>query len=327
MEKTILCELAFLEKFSARYSESMPLLDEESRHRLTTWIELFDFIVRSDIVFDCTASLFEKLTQNDSRLEYLWKKYAGGDISMEFNDSFINLHTLLKDHPFSVLMTCKGEESIAKKYGLININESNCLNKRGLFIDNGQHLHKDDIWYWDSFGNSLPEKASNSMIIIDNYILKNGERDLYEILYQLLPNRCDIGYHLSIFYYADGQKTIEIIRNNILAKLKDTKPKLIKNLQLELIRLAGMQDFHDRTIITNNYWISIGGGFDITRLNKKTRTLRVKRTTNMEIVYPYFASLNIRRIDKAYENLIADVREELPLARANSNNRLLHLQD
>ena len=78
------------------------------------------------------------------------------------------------------------------------------------------------------------------MIIIDNYILKNGERDLYEILYQLLPNRCDIGYHLSIFYYADGQKTIEIIRNNILAKLKDTKPKLIKNLQLELIRLAGI---------------------------------------------------------------------------------------
>ena len=98
---------------------------------------------------------------------------------------------------------------------------------------------------------------------------------------------------------------------------------MVNQLQLELIQVAGKQDFHDRAIITNNYWISIGGGFDISVWDRETRTLRVKRSTNMEIVYPYFASMNIKRIDTSYENLLDDVKQALIWAKSLSRNRLL----
>ena len=144
---------------------------------------------------------------------------------------------------------------------------------------------------------------------------------MFELLNQLLPDECEIGYHLTIFYYEEGTVTKE----KILSALKVRKPALVENLQLELIRVAGKQDFHDRAIITNNYWISIGGGFDITMWDRETRSLRVKRSTNTEIMYPYFASMNIKRIDTAYENLLNDAKQELQWAKATSCNRLLQM--
>jgi hypothetical protein len=188
-----------------------------------------------------------------------------------------------------------------------------------LFVDNGQPLHKDDEWSWEKFAQKIPDRSSNAMLVVDNYILRNGEQDLYDMLIQLLPDECAIGYHLTIFYYMEGPVT----ENMILDLIKERKPNLIDNLQLELIRVAGIQDFHDRAVITNNYWIGVGGGFDISFWDRASRMRRVKRSTNAEVVYPYFASSNVNRIDKAYENLLEEAIQELPLARSSSRNRLL----
>ena len=318
-QKTVLCEIAFWEKFSGCYPASMPFPDEKFLRALRTWMELYSFLSHSRVLLDCTAPEFLELAKKDERLFHIWKESTDNENSLDFINDFNNLEGLLKSYPFSVLMTDKGKGPTAKKYGLISFNSGNCLTKKDLFIDNGQPLHKDDIWKWDDFGKSIPERSSNSMLIVDNYILKNGEKDLFEILNQLLPDECEIGYHLTIFYYEEGSVTKE----KILSVLKGRKPALVENMQLELIRVAGKQDFHDRAIITNNYWISIGGGFDITMWDRETRTLRVKRSTNTEIMYPYFASMNIKRIDSAYENLLNDARQELQWAKATSCNRLL----
>ncbi len=318
MKKTILCELAFWDRFSECYPASMPFPDEKSLFLLRTWIELFCFLSRSIICLDCSVSSFNERAQNDDRLRYLWKKATEGECFVEFNESFDNLDELLGRNPFAVLMTEKGKGPIAKKYGLISLNSGNCLKKRGLFIDSGLSLRKGDNWSWDYLGGKLTDRSSNSMIIIDNYIFQNGVRDLFEILNQLLPEQCNIGYHLTIIYFVG-----EPDRNQLMERIREQKPYLADNLQLELIRAVGSQEFHDRVIISNNYWISIGGGFDVSKRNRNTGKLEVKRTTNMEVIYPYFGSMNVERIDSAYERILADARNELPLARSTSNNRLL----
>lgn len=320
-QKTVLCEIAFWEKFSGCYPASMVFPDKKFLRTLRTWMELYSFLSRSRVLLDCSASAFIELAKKDERLFHMWKESTDNENSLDFIEAFNNLEEILKNHPFSVLMTGTGKGPTAKKYGLISLNGGNCLTKNDLFIDNGQHLHKDDIWDWGDFGKSIPDRSSNSMLIVDNYILKNGQKDLFELLTQLLPDKCEIGYHLTIFYYEEGA----VNKERILSELKGRKPDLVGNLQLELIRVAGKQDFHDRAIITNNYWISIGGGFDITIWDRETRTLRVKRSTNSEIVYPYFASMNVKRIDTAYESLLNDARQELQWAKVTSCNRLLQI--
>lgn len=318
-KKTILCEMAFWKKFSELYPASMPFPDQKILRSFVTWIEIYRFLTRSNVRLDCSVASFIEYIKNDERLFYIWKKSTEGECSLEFIDAFSDLEEILKSNPFSVLMTGTGKGPVAKKYGLISLHGGNCLTKGDLFVDNGRSLHKDEEWCWEDFGKIIPDKSSNAMLIVDNYILKNGGRDLLELLNQLLPNECELGYHLTIFYYEKGA----IDKESLISNIAERKPGLVNQLQLELIQVAGKQDFHDRAIITNNYWISIGGGFDISVWDRETRTLRVKRSTNMEIVYPYFASMNIKRIDTSYENLLDDVKQALIWAKSLSRNRLL----
>ena len=157
------------------------------------------------------------------------------------------------------------------------------------------------------------------MIIVDNYILKNGERDLYELLDSLLPDCCEIGYHLTIFYYEERLG----VQERLIQKIKEIRPSLVDTLTLEMIRVVGSQEFHDRTIVTNNCWISIGGGFDMTQLDRETHNNVVSRTTTMEIAYPGFCRNNIQKIERAYTQLIEKAGIALQRARKTSTNRLL----
>ena len=318
-KKTVLCEMAFWEKFSECFPASMPFPDDRAQEKLSTWIEVYRFLSRSNLRVDCSAARFAEVAQKDSRLYYLWKKSTEDKDALDFLDSFSNHTDFLSRNPFCTLLSGKGVGPLARQYGVININGGNCLTKNALFIDNGQALHKDDVWSWEDFGKRIPEKASNSMIIVDNYILRNGVKDLYEILNLLLPDKCEIGYHLTIFYSEASSVTEEKILNEIGRR----KPELIQNLQFELIHVVGTQEFHDRAIITNNYWISVGGGFDIAKWDSGIRSLVVKRSTTTEIAFPYFASSRIAKIDDAYENLIQDAKIALSHANTSSRNRLL----
>ena len=159
------------------------------------------------------------------------------------------------------------------------------------------------------------------MIIVDNYILKNGRRDLPELLNLLLPEFCDVDYHLTIFYLPEYGAAVT--KDDIIEMVSKAKPGLVDRLQLELIPMVSKTDFHDRAIITNNLWFSSGAGFDLTRWDSDSRSNVAKRTTTLEIVYPYLASLNVHKVDDAYENLIKDAKVALEHAKMTSNNRLI----
>lgn len=320
-KKTVLCEMAFWEKFSECYPASMPFPDEKTQQKIKSWIELYRFISRSDIQLDCSAQHFATVAQQDQNLAHLWKLSTEGISKLDFAESFNDLETLLSNHPFSVLLTGTGKGPTAKRFGIISINSGNCLAKGALFVDNGDAVRIESKWDWNQFEKLFPDRSSNSMIIVDNYILKNGKRDLPELLNLLLPESCEIDYHLTIFYLAEAGAAMS--KDDILNVIKKDKPELVNNLQLELIPMVSKTDFHDRAIITNNLWFFSGGGFDLTRWDPATRSNVAKRSTTLEIVYPYFATDNIRKVDEAYENLIEDAKAALQHARMTSKNRLI----
>ena len=72
------------------------------------------------------------------------------------------------------------------------------------------------------------------------------------------------------------------------------------NLKIELsIIKCSSDNFHDRTIITNNYYIGCGGGFNLfmSRLSQKS--------TTVNIISPYL-NHSIKWAIKAYSNLISE---------------------
>ena len=321
MNKLLLCEMAFLEKFSECFPMSSPLPEEKTQLKIKTWIELQSLLSRSDKQLDCTPQSYAQLAQQNQNLAFLWKKSTEGVSKLDFCNGNEDLETLLANHPFSALFSGTGKGPTAKKYGIISINSGNCLTKAHLFIDNGKAVRIDEKWDWKLFEKCFPERASNSMIIVDNYILKNGRRDLPEILNILLPESSDVDYHLTIFFFQDFGASVT--KEDIMEMVRKSKPDLADNLQLELIPMVSKTDFHDRAIITNNLWFSSGAGFDLTRWDSDTRSFVAKRTTTLEIVYPYFASLNISKVDDAYENLIKDAKTALEHAKLTSHNRLI----
>ena len=321
IKKTVLCEMAFLEKFRECYPVFTPPPDEKIQQKIKTWIDLYAFLSRSDKQLDCTPQSFAEAAQQDQNLLLLWKKSTEGVSKLDFSDGFDDLEKWLASHPFCSLLSGTGKGPKAKKYGIISLNSGNCLTKEHLFIDNGKAIRIDEVWDWKQFERCFPERASNSMIIVDNYILKNGERDLPELLNLLLPESCDMEYHLTVFYLPEVGKSVT--KEDIIEMIRKSKPNLVSKLQLELIPMASKTDFHDRAIITNNLWFSSGAGFDLTRWDSASRSYLAKRSTTLEIVYPFFASNNIHKVDDAYENIIKDAKVALEHARKTSNNRLL----
>ena len=322
--KTVLCEVEFWKKFTEYFPEFGEFLDDKAQDSLKTWIEMYQFISRSKLIMNCSPSEFHTLAQNDNYLKYLWKKSIEDPDLLNFKDShyFDNLEDILAQNPFGVLLTRSGRGPIAQKFGVININGGNVLTKGALFVDSGKALGENEAWDWEEFKRSIPDRASNSMIIVDNYILKNGERDLYKLLDALLPDCCEIGYHLTIFYYQERTG----VQERLIQKIKQIRPNLVETLTLEMIRVVGSQEFHDRTIVTNNCWINIGGGFDMTQIDYVTHNTLVSRTTTMAIAYPGFCRNNILKIERAYTQLIEKAEIALQHAHKRSTNRLLEVK-
>ena len=320
-KRTVLCEMAFLGKFRECYPAFTPPPDEKIQQKIKTWIDLYGFLSRSDKQLDCTPQSFVEAAQQDPNLLLLWKKSTEGVSKLDFSDGFGDLEGLLASHPFSSLLSGTGKGPIAKKYGIISLNSGNCLTKDHLFIDNGKAVRVDEEWDWKQFEKCFPERASNSMIIVDNYILKNGKRDLPELLNLLLPESCEVDYHLTVFFLPEVG--MSVTKEDIIEMIRKTKPNLVNSLELELVPMVSKTDFHDRAIITNNLWFSSGAGFDLTRWDSTSRSIVAKRTTTLEIVYPYFATPNIRKVDDAYENLIKDAKVALEHAKMTSRNRLI----
>lgn len=339
-KKTVLCEMAFWNKFSECSPVSIPSLDEQTLKTVKTWIEIYSFLKRSDLLVDCTVADFVPLASKDERLAYLWQLSTEGSLSFNFNNQIFNLQTHVQKDPSIVLLSKENKKQVCDKFGIINIIASEYIKYHDLFINNGKSVDYDEEWDWKSIKKLIPERTSNSMVIVDNYIFGDGnqkpEYNLYRILDAILPDTCSLpSYCISFFYQKNKREPIlaekiERIKEELPSYIERIRPSLKNVIPEFFVSNEDLFDghskfFHDRAIITNNIWIDSGAGFSICRKeyvhfeNKYYNT----KSTVIPIAYPYFSSANNKYIDDKYETLINNAKEFLKRNNKTTMNRLL----
>ena len=321
-KKTVLCEVAFWKKFSECYPSLMPFPDERAIENLKYWMELYSFLFRSDVHFDCSDKQFIELAEADERLRYLWKKSAGGECGIDFSEESFD-SSYLEGSPLSVLFSESDRHIDASRFGIINITADNYSMKGVLFRESGFPLRHNQEWSWEELSKVISKDMSNSLVIVDNYILstdgqfkrENLDDNIFVILEVLLPESCGMPFDLTVFYSEGNSANEERLRRFI----RDIRPNLSVNLKIHKV---SKNDFHDRTIISNNFWISAPGGFDLLKKKRFSGYYATKATT-VSVWFPYFCSGNIQSADKSYTNLIQDARHALEIRGLAPDNRLL----
>ena len=327
IRKKVLCEVAFWKSFSECYPSSMPFPDEAAIENLKTWMELYSFMFRSNLYFDCSAKQFDSLTESDERLRYLWKKSTEGECGLEFSEGEFDSDALNSSLQ-AVLLSGIDRQNETKRLGMMNITADNYLNKGFLFRESGFPLQHNQEWEWSNLSKLISKEMSNSLLIIDNYILStdgqykqtNLEDNIFEILNVLLPDSCDVPFNLSVFYVEGSRSNEERLRKYV----NDIRPGL--DVIFNIYQVA-KSDFHDRTIVSNNYWIASPGGFDLMkrrwdRFQRANKYYATKDTT-VTVWFPSFCSGNVLTADKTYENLIHGAKKALEIRGLSLNNRLL----
>lgn len=330
IRKTVLCEMAFWKSFSECFPSSMPFPDEGAIENLKTWMELYSFMFRSNLYFDCTAQQFDSISESDERLRYLWKKSTEAECGLEFSNGKFDSEAL-NSNLLAVLLSGDDRQDETNRIGMMNITAENYLRKGFLFRECGFPVQHNQEWTWSDLSTFVTKEMANSLVVIDNYILStdgqfkqtNLEDNIFEILKNLLPDKCAVPFDLTVFYVVGSKANEERLKQFV----KDIRPDLEVNFSIHQV---ARNDFHDRTIVSNNYWISSPGGFDLLKrkwdMFQRANKYYVTKDTTVTVWFPSFCSGNILTADKSYDNLIHTAKHALKIRGLTANNRLLEEQ-
>ncbi len=183
--------------------------------------------------------------------------------------------------------------------GVLAICPDNINDFKDILYDNGTAIKKNEPTEWGKILRSYP---CNSLILIDNYALSDQniiERNFLQILNTILPQSWgdEIPFQISVYtslredrgkdFFDSIVKMIDQLRENFYFRFSLYK--------------CGLNDFHDRVILTNNCLIVCGGGFDLIRRNNIS-----SKNTIINVVIPFFYQ-SAKWSAKAYSNFIEDV--------------------
>lgn len=332
--KNIYCEWKFIEEYLSQ-NLNLPLSPENignimlfvnlRRLVLSPYIKLFIDINVDDL--DDKIKDIEKrrlkaakkgneiqLSDIDKFVLDLSIKQSNSELHLKCQgDNFVHINDLEKpdgQHLDSIYLSCEDGNSCRQAmsdWGILAISPTNISEFSSLLVDNGVAIHKNERGDWFSIlKNKSPQ--CNSMIIVDNYILNDIEQieeNLTRLFDAVLPKtlREDNEFHLAVVTTLRKDKKLDLPSKDRLLLLQ----KLIEKLRSELkVKVSILKNdgstFHDRTIITNNMWISSGGGFDLYKGHKSTKT------TIINILCPFINFATAWGLD-AYTKIRSDVRE------------------
>ena len=150
----------------------------------------------------------------------------------------------------------------------------------------------------------------NHIIVVDNYLLNDTNR-IEENLKPLLE--CLLPQHLSshtfsltvISSFRNDRGGNDLDFDSRWKKLCDIINSLSRSYSITLLLVkCGNKTFHDRTIITDNMWISCGAGFDLFKNG------RASKPTITNVVAPCFND-RINWAFNAYANLMDAIEKVL----------------
>ncbi len=324
IRKTCYCEIEFLKEFLSSRPKLLEANDE-SISAMSNWVSMYQFICKSDLVLNISASEFGDLKNEDAWLQMLWKKSSNGECGLEFvsRSNFPDIANLVVTKEdatiFNAVYLTTQNDTIcikqSKRYGVIVLNVNLAKGCKHLFSDNGTEFPSSEAQDWNFLRglNALYPSLNicNSMIIVDNYLftdnIGNGadeklEYNLKPILRELLPESLDEDAVFELAIFTDERKEndapskgFEKQYNYIRSLISKIRPKLRYKI---CIYTKVKDSFHDRSLLTNNIWISSGHGFDIFG---KTRD--VKKPTSINIAFPFIQS-ELLWCDGAYINVL-----------------------
>lgn len=308
--KVVYCDSGFLEKFSSRIPTDEEPQDDRT---LANWLDIRSFLQSETItlIVDMTCAELQAKKQENEFIGRLWKLTANGQCHLETSENgFPKIDVENKNLSMDAVYLTLADDEVCKQledmYGILVLNPSMFLSSDSLFRDNGAAIEGDNQGdkNWDSILSALPNDVNqcNSMIVVDNYSLKDRvtvDRYLLKLLDFLVPKELKggVSFDLSLFYNTEKsvpQSSYYEQYKIINDWLKEQRPNLKVNFAAYK---SGA--FHDRTIITNNLWIGVGKGVDLSS----------SKSTTVSVVFPYFTSRAGTKWPKAYSNLIKDARK------------------
>jgi hypothetical protein len=141
------------------------------------------------------------------------------------------------------------------------------------------------------------------MILIDNYIHQNIDKNLLPIVEAMLPIMLrNTAFHLTIL--TERKDTVNYkddVYEKLTQRIKAIRPQL--DFIIELYVQNGKGDFHDRTILTNNVKINSGAGFSLRRQNGISQN-----STKIKIWHPCLQNCS-DTCDEEYQNILCEAKK------------------
>ena len=331
--KNIYCEWRFLEDYLSKIEDETVGVEELQRFMLYTYIKslllspyvnLFLDVKREDFDdrLDKSKSLMReaksnpeiKLTSFDHLIIEMNQKISEANWHLKLEgDKFIHIEELVdldQSHLDSIYLSCTTENVCAKamdNWGILAVSPENISELSSFVYDNGVAIRRNDFGNWRSILKSkIP--VCNAMLIVDNYLLNDVEQlneNLQLILDSVLPKHLhgNIPFHLAVITALKRDKKTDLPSKDRLSKIREMVAKLRPNIEMKITILKCSSNvFHDRIILTNNLWISCGGGFDLFKRKKATKT------TTVNVVCPFLTDSILWSHD-GYSNLILAVKK------------------
>ena len=310
MNKTVYCEYGFLKDFlkSCPKHSDDPLVEDP----VVSWIKVYQLLSTSATFINVSKSQFVIEAQKDYDLQKFFKRCT----NMNFSE---------KDFPFgtgkdyrqssqealhSVYLSSLNKierAELSSTLGIIVLGKQDVIQflnqheERTIAIPKGNHYSS-----WNEIDFPEHAKHSNSMIIVDNYILDDTTKirnNICSLLDILLPNKTTVEYHILLFGILKGtKKSLTEKDAERRFQLLDNEIKRIRPQLKYKLSIFNSKDFHDRIIITNNVWIDCGGGFDLFNNGKACKR------TNIRFAFPFLINSAQKKswINEAFIYLIND---------------------
>ena len=332
MNRRVYCEYLFLKHFVT----DIPKHDNlpQNRDPYTSWRKMFEFLMRSQIIVDITRQqLLDECLKND----VLFNLYRSNPNFKCLGSKFPSISKLDKSNIdkhkrfFSVYLTNSNKrirEEISSKLGLIILGKSDINKFEEMFEEFTFPIPKGISFSWENIPLNEMIRKSNSMIIVDNYILDDTkllEKNFKSLMEKLLPERSSVEYHITVIAKLKGtlksknEEDAKFRYNKCRQILEDVSKKK-NNLQLSC-SVVHSNDFHDRIIVTNNVWIDCGAGFELVNCKGKT-----SKRTNLRFSYPFMTEGHQEWVDDAFFFLLSDCIKEKDYIDCNiPQNRLIKL--
>lgn len=265
-EGIIFVEKAFWKKINS-VRERYSLLDKLIRSQSAIYTNFNKEEIACDTVLG--------LVYEDTGGRLFWDKDINDSIDSE---DIVSLASIYLTDNSSLLCDKKSAQR-----GIIVLNSSLFSNDNKIFnTPEPIEIDEDKIfpygWKNNLFAPILSNNKCNSIIINDKYLCNKGymSPDLKVLLDVILPQKIEIPFHLSIFseVNSNGDDIFEEIKDAV-ASIRTSE--FCKNTFFTLCYTT----LHDRFIISNNFFITVGAGFALFNGRKKPQN-----STSLKIHYP-----------------------------------------